>query len=446
MSSKQPTLETSRRLAAPQRLRACTLGVALLLGGCAQNVPLPEFGDDSLLPGAAPVPAGRLALLEGTVRVPASDANRPLFGDTVAVSAAGKGVSFFTGTDVYAVTRAGCLDAGTRLVLEGHWREAHSTRAGLVQLFVEPAALAAALCAEGAAPSDLTGLRFAGWLSERGLTGQTALALEERTAPKPHDDFYVIAHRGGCRTSDDCGASENSVEVIRLADDFGVDGVELDAVTTADGVPILYHDADFSARLVRGTYCYGPVADFTLAHVRALCTLEHGERVPTLAEALRAVIDDTTLTGVWLDVKDARSVPAIIEVTEAARAYAASVGRTVTLVYGLYSEELMAAYLAAAPPPAARCLVELSQADVRATGCQVWAPRWTRGAMPERVRAAQDAGQLVAFWTVDEREFIDHFLEEARPNALLTNRPWLVYHRFQAVGVAPAGPLVSPFP
>ena len=76
MSSKQPTLETSRRLAASLRFVAGALGVALLLGSCAQNVPLPEFGDDSLLPGAAPVPAGRLALLEGTVRVPASDANR----------------------------------------------------------------------------------------------------------------------------------------------------------------------------------------------------------------------------------------------------------------------------------------------------------------------------------------------------------------------------------
>jgi glycerophosphoryl diester phosphodiesterase len=425
---------------------ACLACVALLLTGCPEHVSVPEFGDDSLLIGAAAVPAGRLALLEGMLRVPASDANRPLLGETVAVAAAGEGVSFFAGTDVYAVTRAGCLDAGTRLVLEGHWREAHTTRAGLMQVFVEPAALAQALCADPSPTVDPTALRFTGWLSERGRSGRRVLSLEERSPLRPHDDFYVIAHRGGCRTSDDCGASENSVEVIRLAESFGADGIEIDAIATADGVPILYHDEAFSARLVRGTYCYGPVSDFPLAHVRALCTLEHGEPVPTLEEALRAVIDETTLGGVWIDVKDARSLPAILAVTEAARAHAASVGRSVTLLYGLYSDELVAAYLAAAPPPAARCLVELSPADVVAAGCQVWAPRWTRGTMAAEVRAAQDRGLVVGFWTVDEREFLDRFLTEARPNALLTNRPGLAFHRFQTVGASPAGPAVFPLP
>jgi glycerophosphoryl diester phosphodiesterase len=417
----------------------------LLALGCSGNVPIPEFEDGGLLAEASPVPADQLALLEGSFRVPEEDANRALLGDAVSVSVVGPHVSFFTGTDVYAVTRAGCLDEGTRLVLEGRWREAHSERTGLLQLFVEPPEVATRLCSDAPGPEvDPATVRFEGWLDERGEGGERMLALEGWTRPRPHDEFFVVAHRGGCRTSDACGASENSIELIRMAETFGVDAVEVDAIATADGVPILYHDEDFSARLVTGMFCYGPVSEFTLAHVRALCTLEYGERIPTLADALRAVVEETSLRGVWIDVKDARSLPAVLEVGEAERLRAASLGRPIMIVYGLYSDELVQAYIDADPPEASRCLVELSLHDALSTGCQVWAPRWTRGTMAEKVVEAQDSGVVVAFWTIDEREFIDHFLVEARPNALLTNRPWLVYHRFQTLGSDPPGP--EPFP
>ncbi len=428
-----------------RRFENC-LACMVLLVGCAANVPIPEFGEESLLRDSQAVPAGHLTWLESILRVQDQSDSRSLLGETVVIAAKGGGVSLFTGTDVYAVTQAGCVDQGSRLVLEGHWREAHSTRTGLIQLFVEPAELAQALCDPEALAVDPTALRLSGWLQELGEPGQQDVELDQRAPAKPHNDFYVVAHRAGCRTSDDCGASENSIELIRIAESFGADAIEVDALNTADGIPILYHDQAFSARLVKGTYCYGPVSEFTLAHVRALCTLEHGERVPTLADALRATIDETQLGGVWIDIKDARSMPAIIEVTEAARAYAASVGRSITLLYGLYSEETIDAYVAADPPDAARCLVELSAKDVINTGCQVWAPRWTRGTMVDKVAEAHARGVLVGFWTVDEREFIDHFLLDARPNALLTNRPWLVHHRFQTLGMSPLGPKELPFP
>lgn len=424
----------------------CCVVLLAFLARCAPNVPIPEFGEESLLPQSDKVPEGRLALLESMVTVQAQTDLKSLLGQTVVVAARSGGVSFFSGTDVYAVTRAGCLDEGRSLVLEGHWREAHTTRTGLIQLFVEPSQWAEALCDQSADPPDPATLRFSGWMRELGEEGQQDVELLYRQPPKPHDDFFVVAHRAGCRTSDDCGASENSVEMIRIAESFGADAIEVDAIATADGVPVLYHDLAFSARLVRGTYCYGPVSEFTLAHVKALCTLEHGEEVPTLAEALRTTIDETTLGGVWIDIKDARSVPAIIEVTEAARAYAASVGRSVTLLYGLYSDETIEAYLAANPPDSARCLVETSAKDAITTGCQVWAPRWTRGTMVDKVAQAHDNGLLVGYWTVDEREFIDHFLLDARPNALLTNRPWLVHHRYQTLGKSPLGPEELPFP
>ncbi|MBI4957665.1 MAG: hypothetical protein HY908_37005 [Myxococcales bacterium] len=247
----------------------------------------------------------------------------------------------------------------------------------------------------------------------------------------------MVAHRGGCRTSDDCGASENSLEVLRLAESLGADAVEIDVRLTADGVPILYHDDDFSSRLVVGEYCRGPVEAFTFAHVRALCRLRFGEQVPTLEAALRTMVEETTLRGLWLDVKRAAAVAPAAELARKYMDLAAAAGRHASIVTGLGDRDVFDAFVGAGLVGSARCLTELEPEDVHAADCRIFAPRWTRGPMPETVQALQAAGRIVAFWTLDEMDFIDAFLREAVPNALLTNRPGLVFHRFQMVGTLP---------
>jgi hypothetical protein len=84
------------------------------------------------------------------------------------------------------------------------------------------------------------------------------------------------------------------------------------------------------------------------------------------------------------------------------------------------------------------CLVETDPEDLARSGCRIWAPRWTRGVLSSEAQAVQDSGGLVAFWTLDDPTFIDTFLKGAPPNAILTNRPGLVRHRFEMVGTVPA--------
>ncbi|MDX9719749.1 MAG: glycerophosphodiester phosphodiesterase [Myxococcota bacterium] len=416
----------------------------MLLSSCAQKVPIPSFDEDSLLSEATPMEPASLRQLEGRWTLQSDDADA-FWGDSLSLVVRQGGISLFTPHNAYALLDAGCLESG-ELVLEGYWREAPSTRTGLLQLFVRGDA-AAQLCA-GALLDERarTEMRLEGWHDERGEDGQHSIEWGDWRPKREMPRFFILAHRGGCRSSDYCGASENSLEVIKLAARFGADAVEVDVLSTADGVPILFHDLAFSARLVNGPYCYGPVSEFTLAHVRALCTLEQGERVPTLEEALDTIIDETELGGVWLDIKDARSMQAAIDLGEQARQRAESQGRALSLVYGLYSEEMMDAYRAAIKPDGASCLVELGRKDAIELGCQVWAPRWTRGSMPDKVSEAQQDGLVVAFWTLDETDFIDHFLQDSKPNALLTNRPWLVFERYQRLGESPPGPEPFPFP
>jgi glycerophosphoryl diester phosphodiesterase len=79
-----------------------------------------------------------------------------------------------------------------------------------------------------------------------------------------------------------CGghAPENTLAGIRAALDFGVDAIEIDVRASADGMPVLMHDATVD----RTTNGSGAVAEFSLEQLRGIDA--GGEPVPTLIEVL----------------------------------------------------------------------------------------------------------------------------------------------------------------
>lgn len=117
----------------------------------------------------------------------------------------------------------------------------------------------------------------------------------------PGDAAFIASHRGG-----GASAPENTLPAITAALAGGFDYVEVDVALTADGHPVLMHDAKVD-RTTDGT---GPLSSLTLAQVRRLDAGSWfdpafaGTRVPTLAEFLdllaqsggRAIIE---LKGTW---------------------------------------------------------------------------------------------------------------------------------------------------
>lgn len=92
--------------------------------------------------------------------------------------------------------------------------------------------------------------------------------------PAPRTE--IAAHRGGAALW-----PENSAAAFRGALRLGVEQVEFDVQRTADGVPVIFHDA----ALERMTDGAGPLAERSLAELRAL-TLAGGGRILTLEEGL----------------------------------------------------------------------------------------------------------------------------------------------------------------
>lgn len=128
-----------------------------------------------------------------------------------------------------------------------------------------------------------------------------ASPLQFHGALQRDGDFGVVAHRGAAVL-----APENTLAAFRLAIEEGVDFIEADIQLTADGVPVLMHDAEVD----RTTNGSGALAALTLEQVRTLDAGIRfspdyaGEPVPTLEEFLtllgpaptRAFIE---LKGVW---------------------------------------------------------------------------------------------------------------------------------------------------
>jgi glycerophosphoryl diester phosphodiesterase len=105
--------------------------------------------------------------------------------------------------------------------------------------------------------------------------------------------MLVGAHRGLSAAAQ----PENSLAALRASVALGLDVVEIDLRTTADGAIVLMHDAT----LERTTNGAGRVSTMTLARLKAL-DLGAGEPVPTLGEALDLVA--TSRTRLLLDLKN----------------------------------------------------------------------------------------------------------------------------------------------
>ncbi len=121
------------------------------------------------------------------------------------------------------------------------------------------------------------------------------------------DSWVRIAHRGASMI-----APENTLAAFNKAIEIGVDAVELDLHGTADGEIVVIHDSS----LDRTTNMRGPVNQTTLETIKQADAGSWfnqqfaGEPVPTLAEVLECITDETMAV---LEIKDSMISEAVVE-------------------------------------------------------------------------------------------------------------------------------------
>ena len=113
----------------------------------------------------------------------------------------------------------------------------------------------------------------------------------------------IIAHRGTPREH-----PENSLPGFERAVALGAEGIELDVQLTADGVPVVHHDAELHGGPLDGR----AIAALTHAEVRGH-ELAPGVGVPSLAESLERLAGRVTL---YVEVKASAAAAAVADLLD----------------------------------------------------------------------------------------------------------------------------------
>ena len=239
----------------------------------------------------------------------------------------------------------------------------------------------------------------------------------------------IFAHRGGCALG-----PENTFAAFDLGRAAGADGLELDVHLSADGVPVVHHDAT----LDRTTSQSGPLAARTAAELAqvdagyrfardgAFPFRKQGAGIPSLREVLQRYRDIPIV--IEMKVNSAQMGEAVARDVRLADA----VDRVCVAGYGARS----AAAVRAAIPGIAR---SATHSEVRVAvyrGLAGWPVRdadygcyqvperngLIRIVSPRFIRDAHEAGLKVQPWTIDEEADMRRLLAWG-VDGLITNRP-----------------------
>ena len=406
-----------------------SLLVLLFLYSCNKDstVPIPSPGLVSVLTDAKPLPAGSKLLMEGVYHVTSGS---EMFGDYMVVKWNRTSVMFANNNGKHFIMQAGHLDSV--VFVQGYWRDGYSDATGLCSMIITREEGGTTIVTGNGAQKIII---LGAYGKDSGLPDQP-LRLEYL---RPFSDkvknskFYILAHRSGGRNSDRLPVSENSIAMVSYTEKLGTTGVEVDPRISRDGVPFIYHDADINTRLTQKGPLAGDVSAYTWHELSTFVRLIHGEKIPSVEELLTYVVDSTQLRFVYLDMKSADAVPAVIPIQLKALKRAKDKGRDVMIVVGIPSTDVLNAVLAYPDYQNVPTLCELTVDDVRKANSKVWSPRWTLGTQNNLVQQMQNEGRLAICWTIDTPSWIQNYIETGLFNGLLTNYPYVeaYYHYIQ---------------
>ena len=223
--------------------------------------------------------------------------------------------------------------------------------------------------------------------------------------------MVVLGHRGGRGKG---WPAENSLPAFARAVAEGADGVELDVRLTADGVPVVFHDAE----LAQGS-SGAPRRPMQGVAAADLPPLEGGERIPRLVEALEALRGTLVNIEIKTDVAPRSVLGEVPERLRLVRATAAAVQRVggVEAVFSSFDPLVVASLAAIAPRVPRAILVGSSTRRVATALALAMKPAVVAVHLeealctPARVGRLLRAGLRLAAWTVNDPERADALVE-----------------------------------
>lgn len=381
-----------------------------------------------------PLDAAQKSALEGIYLV---EVGSGTFGSTVVVKwNTASNMTILTGRDViYFVLCAGRLDSV--FFFEGYWRSQNSHRSGPASFTIRKDSGGRRLMGDSLASDQFI---FDGTIGEGNSEPSVPVTFRYQWGIRKEilaRKFWILAHRGGARMSELPPHSENTVELLRIVEQYGVNGVEIDVRLTKDGVPILYHDNTLNPRLVRKTSMLGGVEDYTFPQLRTFVRLLKGEMIPSLEEALWTVVYQTNLKFVWLDPKTeerdivARMVPLLQQYkAEAAVLAGQGVRDSLEIMIGVPTDNIYNELLKYPAFSSVPTIAEKSLDKARTLNSRFWAPLWSGGVNTSDNAVARSEGRGILVWTLDEPQFVQEFVNSSQYDGILSDYPMIVAYYY----------------
>jgi glycerophosphoryl diester phosphodiesterase len=337
-------------------------------------------------------------------------------------------LSFFCEKQVsYFICEGKRLDSS--ILLNGYWRKMVNTETGKIRLMIKPAGGARQLL--NAIPIN-TGdsIIISGNYGSGENIPDQPIRLKYLRPLYNAKPLQIVAHRGGGSTADLLPASENSVNMIKLASRFGATGIEIDVRKTSDGEFILFHDATLNERLIQKNGLIGPIENYSYAQLSSLVRLKEGEKIPTLREALQTVVYNTPLEYVWLDTKFNGPLENLRSIQSEFMQKAAALGRKLEITIGIPDRTVLGNFLSLPGYQNTPSVCELDPADVEKANSRIWAPRFTLGLQNETVEQIHAQGRRAFVWTLDVPQNVYEYMTQGKFDGILSNYPSIVAYYY----------------
>ena len=222
---------------------------------------------------------------------------------------------------------------------------------------------------------------------------------------------HVVAHRGYWKTD---GSAQNSIASFQKAAEAGCWGSEFDVWLTADGVPVVFHDATVEGiRIEDTTYA-------TLMNIR----LKNGEFIPTLQQYLMETLRWSSCRLIF-EIKPHRNAQRDARISEVSVELINMLGLADRTDYISFSKHACKRVHELAPEAKVAYLNgDLSPQQVKELG-------WTGidyntkvfDNHPDWAQQAKKLGLEVNVWTVDGEEALTRFANMPGIDIITTNDP-----------------------
>ena len=406
---------------------ATLLALGAALTACTEpfTAAVPQWPNGGNLSGARTLTAGERQSLEGVYVVTDGSGQ---FGDTLVLKWNGEYLSVYAGIrTAYMILQAGAtLDSASgdsTILVQGYWGYISTAATGLAQLTtpLHPSAgvtLSGVFGSGNAIPSNGMTLRF--------LRPISAAVLAKT--------FYLISHHGSGGAPQLLPASENTVEIAKIIERYGANGIEVDTRPSKDSIPVLFHDAAMSPRLTQKGSLEGPVENYTFAQLERYVRLIQGERIPSLAAFLDTVIVATNLQFVYVDMKSTSVgfLPQLVQVQQAAIAKAALLNRNVHIYLAITTDDELTKFITLPGYQAIPTICELSIDQLAQANSQVWSPASNEQIPVSDIDMLHAQGKLAITWTVNSDAFLQQIIDAGQLDGVLTDYlPLASYHFYK---------------